>query len=283
MGDKVGADSRTDSSRKVLPDELSAGFRDIGLREGDSVMLHASLDSFGTVDGGAAMVLHRLLGVLGRKGTLLMPTFTAITRHSATHDNYTRPGCWCEGKETRHVPFIPELQPDKAIGPIAHRLCSWPSSRRSKHPAYSFVAVGKHGDDLVREHELLDPLSPVRRFLKQKPKVVTAGVGLDSVTSIHLAEEKKVARKFVKERALTVTSQGQVWLEVVALGCSAGFGKLESHLDQKDINETKIGLAVVRSYPMESLVETAESLLAKNVRSLTCNNTECLSCCVAGN
>jgi aminoglycoside 3-N-acetyltransferase len=245
-------------------------------------MLHADLESFGTVDGGAAMVLHRLLSVLGKKGTLLMPTFTSITRHSATHANYTKPGCWCEGRETRHVPFIPELQPDKAIGQIAHRFCSWPSSRRSKHPAYSFVAVGKHGDDLVREHEPMNPLSPVRRFLKQNPTVVTAGVGLDSATSIHLAEEKRVPSKFVKERALIVTSKGQVWLDITALGCSAGFGKLEPHLDRKGLRETKIGSAVVRSYPMKSIVETAESLLGKNVRSLTCNNPECLSCCVAG-
>jgi len=272
----------TDSPRKVLPDELTDGFQQIGLREVDSVMLHASLDSFGSVDGGAAMVLHRLLGVLGKKGTLLMPTFTSIARHSGTHNNYTSPGCWCEGKENRHVPFIPELQPDKAIGPIAHRLCSWPASRRSRHPAYSFVAVGRHGDDLVREHELLNPLLPVKKFLKQDPKVVTAGVNLNSVTSIHLAEEAKAPNKFVKERALTVTSKGQVWLDVLAIGCSAGFGKLGTYLTQEKVRETKIGLAAVQTYPMRSLIEDAKSLLGKNPRALTCDNEECMSCALAG-
>jgi aminoglycoside N3'-acetyltransferase len=58
------------------------------------------------------------------------------------------------------------------------------------------VAVGRHGDDLVREHELLNPLLPVKKFLKQDPKVVTAGVNLDSVTSIHLAEEAKAVRTY---------------------------------------------------------------------------------------
>ena len=67
---------------KVLPEDLTEGFRRLGLREGDSVILHACLESFGVVDGGAAMVLHRLLGALGKKGTLLMPTFTSIARHS---------------------------------------------------------------------------------------------------------------------------------------------------------------------------------------------------------
>jgi len=86
-------DASADSTGKVLPDDLSEGFKQIGLQEGDPVMLHADLGSFGNVDGGAAMVLHRLLGVLGKKGTLLMPAFTSVTRHSATHNNYTRHGC----------------------------------------------------------------------------------------------------------------------------------------------------------------------------------------------
>jgi aminoglycoside 3-N-acetyltransferase len=130
------------SNRKVTPDELSEGFRQLGLAEGDAVMLHASLETIGNVDGGAAMVLHRLIRAIGKEGTILTPTFTSVTRHSSTHDNYTKLGCWCEGHENRHLPYISELQPDKEIGAIAHRLCSWPSSRRSTHPAYSFVVCG---------------------------------------------------------------------------------------------------------------------------------------------
>jgi hypothetical protein len=102
--------------RSILPDELSDGFRRLGLKEGNRVVMHASLESMGTVEGGAAMVLHRLLRSIGKNGTLLMPTFTSVTRHTSTHDNYTRAGCWCEGKENRHLPFISELQPDKDMG-----------------------------------------------------------------------------------------------------------------------------------------------------------------------
>ena len=129
----------------MSPDELTESFEQLGLGEGDSVIMHSPLDKIGAVDGGAAMVLHRLLEVLGKGGTLLMPTFTSVTRHASASENFTRPGCWCEGHEDRHLPFIPELQPDRNIGAIAQRLCSWPSSRRSNHPAYSFVAVGKCG------------------------------------------------------------------------------------------------------------------------------------------
>lgn len=267
--------------RKVVPDELTEGFERLGLKDDDSVVMHASLESMGAVDGGAAMVLHRLLRVLGRSGTLLMPTFTSITRHSTTHDNHTKSGCWCEGREDRHLPFIPELQPDKLMGEISKRLCSWPASRRSRHPAYSFVAVGKHGDELVREFSLDDPLLPLRRFLRHDPWVLTIGVDLDSVTAIHVAEQTRLKPKFTRERALTFTSKGPAWVDITALGCSNGFKKLEAQLAGKESRETKIGLASTQIYPMKRLLERTNSILKELPAALLCDNTACLSCSAA--
>jgi aminoglycoside 3-N-acetyltransferase len=263
---------------KVSPDELTEGFTQLDLHEGDRVVMHASLDSIGTVDGGAAMVLHRLLKLLGKSGTLMMPTFTSITRHANSHENYTKPGCWCGGKEDRHLPFIPELQPDGSIGEIAKRLCSWPSSRRSGHPAYSFVAVGEHGDELVRDYSLDDPLLPLKRFLKKDPKVVVVGMGLDSVPEIHLVEQSRLSAKFPRERALTFTSKGRTWIDITSLGCSNGFVKLETELGSSDFKETNIGAARARSYMMKTLVSRADSLIRRKAEALLCENPNCLSC-----
>lgn len=261
--------------RKVTPDELTEGFERLGLVAGDAVVMHASLETIGDVDGGAAMVLHRLLGILGKGGTLLMPTFTSAARHTSAHENFTLPGCWCEGHEDRHLPFIPELQPDKNIGVIAQRLCSWPSSRRSNHPAYSFVAVGKRRDELVRECSLDDPLLPIKRFLKQDPKILVVGVGFDSVTAIHVAEQLRLGPKFVRERALTFTSKGPTWVDITALGCSNGFEKLKAHVGGK---ETMIGTACSQVYLMKKLIEHADALMEKEPRALLCDNSACLSC-----
>jgi aminoglycoside 3-N-acetyltransferase len=240
--------------------------------------MHASLESMGAVEGGAAMVLHRLLGVIGKRGTLLMPTFTRVTRHSSMHDNFTKPDCWCEGHEDRHLPFIAELQPDKSLDTICQRLCSWPASRRSRHPAYSFVAVGNHGDEIVRDFSLNDPLLPVKRFLKQDPFVLTIGLGLDLAVALHLAEQRRLKAKFPTERALTFTSKGPTWVDVTALGCSVGFEKLKTQIDDKDSTETTIGLASARVYSARKLTERADSLLVKQPTALLCDREACLSC-----
>ena len=266
-------------SEKISPDELSEGFARLGPVNGQGVMLHASLEAMGEVDGGAAMVLHRLIRTIGAEGTLLMPTFTSITRHAIFHSNFTRKGCWCEGMESRHIPFIPELQPDKEIGAIAHRLCSWPNSRRSNHPSHSYIAVGNRGDELVREVKLDDPLLPIKKFLKFNPRVVTIGVGLPAVTAIHLAEEKALPTKFAEERALTMSSKGLVWVDIRSTGCSNGFGKLSSKLGVfADFRQTMIGKARAESYSMKYLVDSAHSVLKEDSKALDCGDSSCLSC-----
>lgn len=277
------ASQSTEKARKVLPEELTQGFRRVGLQEGRALMLHASLHTLGSVEGGAAMVLHRLLGVIGKQGTLMMPTFTYVTTHGNYHENekgdYTKPGCWCEGNENRHIPFISELQPDKRIGEIAHRLCSWPASRRSRHPSYSFVAVGRNSDECVREHPFMDPLLPVKKILRFDPYVLLIGVDLDCATAIHLAEERKTRWKMEKLRALTVTGEGQTWVEVLGIGCSKGFAKIRSYLPEHA--QASIGSAHVELHSMKSLVDWAESLLSKDPMALACDDLACLGCRLA--
>mgnify|MGYP002527390468 CR=1 FL=1 len=48
----------------------------MGLKTGDSVMVHSSLSSIGHVEGGAQTVVEAFLELLGRGGTLMVPTFT---------------------------------------------------------------------------------------------------------------------------------------------------------------------------------------------------------------
>ena len=264
--------------RRVIPDELTDVFREVGLHEGNCVIMHASLSAMGQVEGGAAMVLHRLLGVLGKQGTLLMPTFTSVTRHSSMHEDFTKPGCWCQGQESRHLPFIAELQPDKEIGEIAHRLCSWPSSRRSRHPAFSYVAVGRHSDELVKSYSLDDPLQPLAIIRRKDPFVLTIGVGLEAVVALHLAEQPILPHKFRKERALTISSTGPSWVDVVSIGCNKGFQRLQTHVASATVGNAVVGSAITSCYSVKRMLVTAKELLRDDPMALSCERAQCLSC-----
>ncbi|MBR2357210.1 MAG: AAC(3) family N-acetyltransferase [Lentisphaeria bacterium] len=69
---------------------IAASLRDLGLRNGDIVLLHSSLISLGKVNGGPAAVIDAFLEVIGNEGTLLVPVFGALG--ILTDEVKTRPG-----------------------------------------------------------------------------------------------------------------------------------------------------------------------------------------------
>jgi|GEM_PF-5266258 len=55
--------------------DIVNGLRALGLKEGDLVVVHSSLSSFGYVEGGADAVIDALIDTVGENGTVVMPTF----------------------------------------------------------------------------------------------------------------------------------------------------------------------------------------------------------------
>ncbi|MBZ5707286.1 MAG: hypothetical protein LAN63_18210, partial [Acidobacteriia bacterium] len=77
---------------------------------------------------------------------------------------------------------------------------------------------------------------------------------------------------------LTVGSKGQVWVEVLGMGCSNGFDKVKINLPSSIGARTTIGRAQIQVYPMKLLIECAESMLGQDHMALACENKTCLSC-----
>lgn len=67
----------------VKLEDIITGLSSLGVEEGDLLMVHSSLKSFGYVKGGAETVIQALLEVVGEKGTIVMPTHT-----ECSPDNY---------------------------------------------------------------------------------------------------------------------------------------------------------------------------------------------------
>ena len=58
-------------TKKDIVDKL----RKIGLKQADHIIIHSSLSSFGKVAGGADSVIDALIEVVGKEGTVIVPTF----------------------------------------------------------------------------------------------------------------------------------------------------------------------------------------------------------------
>ena len=61
----------------VRYEDIVTNLRVLGIKEGDTLLVHSALSSMGKVDGGPATVIRALLDLLGeKKGTLVMSTLT---------------------------------------------------------------------------------------------------------------------------------------------------------------------------------------------------------------
>lgn len=60
--------------RVILKEEIVQKLREVGLDKGDAVMAHTSLKRMGYVCGGAQTVIEALMEVVGKDGTIMMPT-----------------------------------------------------------------------------------------------------------------------------------------------------------------------------------------------------------------
>jgi aminoglycoside N3'-acetyltransferase len=148
---------------------LTAQLRELGVRDGDVLLVHTSFRAVRPVDGGPAGLIAALRDALGRNGTLVMPS-------------------WGGDDD---LPFDPATDPaNPDLGIVADTFWRLPGVVRSRH-VHAFAAAGP-----AAEHITADPLplpphlpaSPVGRVYDLDGKVLLLGVGHDADTTIHLAE-----------------------------------------------------------------------------------------------
>jgi len=133
------ADSAT--LNRLPPDQvtratLARALHELGLRPGALVLVHASLKSFGNVEGGAEAVLAALREVLGPGGTLILPAHTDVPEYSTgLYDPATTP-------VRRDIGLIPEA------------FWRQPGVRRGRHPPrHPWAARGPLAEGLIELSE----------------------------------------------------------------------------------------------------------------------------------
>lgn len=155
---------------KQLVDDL----RDLGVRENSVLLVHSSLRSLGTLEGGAETVIRSLLDVLGEDGTLLMP---ALSFRDVTVDH----------------PYFNVCKTPSCVGALPEYFRQQLGTQRSLHPTHSVSAIGKLASELLNGHENdstpCGKNSPFHKLPKYHGQILFLGCGLLPNTSMHAIEE----------------------------------------------------------------------------------------------
>jgi aminoglycoside 3-N-acetyltransferase len=262
----------------ILAEHLTAAVDDLGLAH-RPVMLHASLRSLGTaVDGGADALLDALLK---RGCTVLAPTFTepqfglpapADTRPARNGLDYATlpPGTAAPAGPAYSVD-CGLINPELGVLPAV--LIARADVLRGRHPLNSFAAVGPQATELVDVQTPDDVYGPIRELAHRDGLILLAGVGLNRMTALHLAEQRSGRRLF---RRWARDENGQV--RTVEVGsCSEGFPRLEPVLSPL-ARTTTIGTSRWRAYPAQQALAAATAAITAHQDITHCADADCLPC-----
>ena len=138
-----------------------------------NLVVHSAFSTIGKVECGPEGFCRLLMKTIGRKGTLLMPTFT--------FDLY-------EGKDFGQ-PFDIRKSPS-SCGILTETFRKMPGVVRSADPCHSFAAWGKHAVDFVRNHHkvpTVSEFSPLGLLEKEDGWCLTISAE-GAVTFMHVVE-----------------------------------------------------------------------------------------------
>lgn len=154
---------------------------ELNLKNGDVVLIHSSLGNLNTKVS-PFKLLDLLLGIVGKEGTILFPTYPKLTSHK-----------FLESKETFNVNKTPSY-----MGILSEVARRHPNAVRSLHPTKSVVAIGKFADELTSTHHLdvypYGDKSPYFKINNYKGKIVGFGVSTKNLSCVHCADD------YLKER-----------------------------------------------------------------------------------
>ncbi len=184
-------------------ESLAADLKELGLGEGERVIVHASLSSLGYVVGGAEAVIQALMDVLTSTGTLVMPTQSPQLSEPSFWENPPVPEEWWPVFREHLPAYDPHVTPAFWMGKVADTFRTFPGVFRSDHPKLSLAAWGNDARKMVEGHGLAFGLgedSPLAKLYDRYAHVLLLGVGYESNTSFHLAEYRVPGGKVIEER-----------------------------------------------------------------------------------
>lgn len=178
---------------------ICADLKKLGLKAGDTVLVHSSLSSIGKVEGGADTVIDTLLEVIGKKGTLLMPSFPAGSEHELLRNGLI---------------FDLKTSPS-GLGIIPETFRKRKNAIRSLNPTHSIAAIGAQAEEIAAGHEHCNVSAgrntPFEKLIRTGGKILLLGVTHDSNTTLHFIENTNGAPTLSRElfRPLLIDMDGR--------------------------------------------------------------------------
>ena len=249
-------------SMSLTKNIILQGFRQLGIRSGDSFVMHSSLSSLGWVEGGAETVVEAMLESVSSGGTVFVPTMTF------------------------GIPFNPKVTVSRC-GKITDVFRRRPDAIRSLSPTHSIAGIGPDAKRILDGHDRTlsfgpnGPDSPLGKLAMEGGSIMLLGVTHVNNTMIHIIQYLAELPLLDKWKDVEVfDDEGNTGIvKVYDPGCSEGFDNIEPVLTEKNAQKIiKIGNTQVRYMKASDVINIGIEAVRKNPRLLLCNRPDCIFC-----
>lgn len=252
-------------------DTLKHDFKALGLEPGVVIIMHSSLSKLGWTVGGPVSVIRAMMEILTKKGTLIMPTFTAGNSEPSAWENPPVPENWWSIIREYTPAFNPIVTPTRSMGIIVETFRTFPRIYRSNHPVSSFAAWGKHAKKVIKNHTLgsdLGESSPLARIYDLDGQILLLGVTHSNNTSLHLAEYRSnyYGKKHRPTGSAIMKNGKRKWVIWEELDLNPDdFEKIGHDFEiLRQYKPRKVGLADTRLLSQREMVDFAIKWIKKN-------------------
>lgn len=161
---------------------IAQAFSELGIQKGDTVLVHSSLKSLGTLENGPETVIRGIESLIGDEGTLVMPTLISVDFQNAYKTWY--------------------MDKPSDVGYLTEYFRKLPYVYRSNQATHSVAARGKKAYELTCEHTAYGPhicpfgdyamadSSPWMKMYEKNVHIVFIGVSTKYNTMKHVVEIK---------------------------------------------------------------------------------------------
>jgi len=247
-------------SEIIRENDIVNGLQDLGLPSGAAVMVHSALSSFGNVEGGADTVIDALLKVVGKEGTIIVPTFSS------------------------EKPFRIKKSPT-LLGTIPEALRNRKDSVRSLHPLVPVSAIGENAEYIVADHENCDVPqgieSPYGKVIELNGYVLLLGVDLDRCTLMHTFEIQADAPYLSEISGEYIDRNGNKTHKNYKQfpGPHRDFIGLGKRLEKAGIiKKIRIGCSIARLMKAKDLISEGLKAMEEDTAAVLCENPRCDDC-----
>lgn len=159
------------------------------------------------------------------------------------------------------------------MGKFPQMILSHPNHIRGNNFLNSFTAVGPLAQTLVEKQTNRNVYAPLERLYELDGFILLIGVGLNSVTAIHYAEQKAGRNPFIR---WSKDEMGNT-VPVCTGGCSDGFENLAAILKPYE-KKIKVLGSLWRCYRVRDLVDICQKAFLDDPLVAHCRDENCERC-----